>query len=146
MAVTSLESLKEFAQGAEVELPGFVEGEPFIARLRRPSLFQMAQDGTIPNPLLGAAAELFRGGVLDAAGDKENVKSTAEVLRIFARASLVEPTYEALEEMNLPLTDMQLMQIYNYGITGVDSLGRFRKEQKAQRRAKRGGGVPGAAE
>ena len=62
MAVTTLEQLKNYAGGSEVELPGFIAGEPLIVKLRRPSLMEMAQSGKIPNPLLSAVSELFQTG------------------------------------------------------------------------------------
>ncbi len=39
MAVTTIEELRKYADGSEVELPGFTPEQPFIVRLRRPSLW-----------------------------------------------------------------------------------------------------------
>lgn len=62
MAVTPISELREYAEGMEVELPGFVEEKPIVVKLRRPSMLLLAQEGVIPNPLLSAASELFRSG------------------------------------------------------------------------------------
>lgn len=126
MAVTPISELREYAEGMEIELPGFVEEKPFIARLRRPSLLLLAQEGTIPNPLLSAASELFRNGK---SSEKAGLKDMGELFRVIARAALISPTYEELEEAGLRLTDNQLLYIYSYSQTGVDALRRFREKQ-----------------
>ena len=59
--VTSLADLQVYAQGQVVELPGFFSEEPFVVRLRRPSLLALTKSGKIPNALLSAANELFTG-------------------------------------------------------------------------------------
>ena len=57
--VTSIEDLKNYASGTVVEMPPFAEGQPLIARLKRPSILGMAKQGKIPNTLLVKANELF---------------------------------------------------------------------------------------
>ena len=59
---TSIEELKRVAFGEVVELPGFVEGVPFYARLKRPSMLAMTKSGRIPNELLVEANKLFVNG------------------------------------------------------------------------------------
>ena len=49
MAVTTMDELKHYAEGTEVELSGFAEGQPFVVKLKRPSLMLLAQNGDIPN-------------------------------------------------------------------------------------------------
>ncbi len=66
MAVTTLDQLRKYSEGSEVELPGFYGQEPITVRLKRPSLMLLVQSGEIPNPLLNTAAELFQKGVNDA--------------------------------------------------------------------------------
>ena len=71
--VTSIEELKQYSNGTVVELPCFAEGQPFVARLKRPSLLGMVKQGKIPNTLLVRANELF---VQDGTGfdpDEENM-------------------------------------------------------------------------
>ncbi|WP_343248775.1 hypothetical protein [Diplocloster hominis] len=127
--VTSLQDLKRYAGGSEVELPGFLSEEPLIVKLRRPSLLHLAESGGIPNPLLATAAELFKNGTSGVMKDNESLIEMAKVMRCIAKAALVEPTYQEFEDAKINLTDTQLMYIYNYVQTGIDSLRMFRKEQ-----------------
>ena len=126
MAVTKISELKKYADGVEVELPGWEDGVPFIAKLRRPSMLTLASEGQIPNPLMSAAAKLFGEG-----GAKMDFQERAGLFLMMARASLVSPTWDELEEAGLSLTDSQLVYIYNYSQTGVDALRRFREKQES---------------
>ena len=61
MAAT-ISEIREAAGGVDVCVPGFSSNtETIMLKLKRPSLIDMAVTGKIPNPLLGAAAELFSG-------------------------------------------------------------------------------------
>ena len=126
MAVTSLENLKKLSEGQEVELPGW-DDEPFICKLKRPSLLGLVEGGQIPNPLLNAAYILFN----EAKTQKDflNLKDQKEILDIVARAAMVEPTYQQLKDIGLELTDLQLLDIYNFTQLGVRSLISFRTKQ-----------------
>lgn len=127
MSVTSIEQFKRYAGGSEVELPGFVSGETITVKLRRPSVMSMVADGKVPNPLMGIAAEMFNGGVNSTIHSADGMKNSADLLRIYAQAALVEPTYEELEKAGVQFTDGQLTAIYNYVMTGVDQVKRFRE-------------------
>lgn len=116
----------------EVALSGFAPGEPFIVRLRRPSLMRLAQEGEIPNQLLGSAATLFSEGAVRMMSDGEKFTELSETVLLLAKASLVEPTYEELEEAGIELTDSQLMDIYMYTQQGVRILDGFRKKQEPE--------------
>jgi hypothetical protein len=126
MAVTSLENLKKLSEGQEVELPGWDE-EPFICKLKRPSLLGLVEGGQIPNPLLNASYILFNGAKTQK--DVLNLKDQKEILDIVARAAMVEPTYQQLKDIGLELTDLQLLDIYNFTQLGVRSLISFRTKQ-----------------
>ena len=126
MAVTSVENLKKLSEGQEVELPGWDE-EPFICKLKRPSLLGLVEGGQIPNPLLNAAYILFNGAKTQK--DVLNLKDQKEILDIVARAAMVEPTYQQLKDIGLELTDLQLLDIYNFTQLGVRSLISFRTKQ-----------------
>ena len=139
--VSKIEDLKKFAGGSEVELPGFVSDKPFNVILKRPSLLDMAQAGVIPNPLLGIAAELFREGVTKSVSNGEKFKSMAQVLQCVAEMALVEPSYQELKEAGIQLTDMQLLHIYDYVQTGVNTLKLFREMQGANQDHKSGAGA-----
>ena len=134
MAVTSIEKLKKLSQGQEVELQGWDE-EPFVCVLKRPSLLGLVENGDIPNPLLHAAYILFNGS--NNPKDQVNLKEMNDLYRIIAKAAMVSPTYEQLEEIGLELTDMQLLEIYRFTQLGVKSLISFRTKQEDIKNTKR---------
>ena len=59
--ITSIADLQSYAGGSVIELPPFAQGQPFVARLRRPSLLMLMKNGKIPNTLLAKATQLFDG-------------------------------------------------------------------------------------
>ena len=126
MAVTSLDKLKELANGQEVELLGWGE-DAFVCKLKRPSLLGLVSTGQIPNPLLNSAHILFYGP--QTSKDVISMKDQRELLEIIAKAAMVEPTYEQLNVIGLELTDAQLNEIYNFTQAGVQALELFRKKQ-----------------
>jgi hypothetical protein len=127
--VTSIEDLKNYANGTVVEIPPFAEGQPLIARLKRPSILGMAKQGKIPNSLLVKANELFlqNGAGLDAE-EEDTMKQLYDVLDLIAKETLVEPTYEEIKSVGLELTDEQMMFLFNYSQQGVKALESFRTE------------------
>lgn len=127
--VTSIEDLKNYASGTIVEMPPFAEGQPLIARLKRPSILGMAKQGKIPNSLLVKANELFlqNGAGLDAE-EEDTMKQLYDVLDLIAKETLVEPTYEDIKSVGLELTDEQMMFLFNYSQQGVKALESFRTE------------------
>ena len=142
MAFLSGEKLTELAQGTEIELPGFAAEETISVRLRRPSLMLLAAEGKIPNTLLASVEDLFEKG------DKNTVpfKERGEIFRIVAMASLVSPSWEELQNAGVNLTDLQLLYIYNFSQTGVDTLRRFREKQRTEKLSGHGKDVPAAAQ
>lgn len=127
--VTTIEDLKEYKKGAMVRLPDFGEGQPFYARLKRPSLLGMIRQGTIPNTLLVKANELF---IQDGSGfdpdEQDGLKQMFDVLDLIAEQTFVEPTYQELKDNEIELTDEQMMFIFNYTQKGVQDLESFRPE------------------
>ena len=128
--VTSLATLEGYAKGDLVELPPFSEGQPFVARLKRPSLMVMVKQGKIPNSLLQSANELFTTG-LEGAFDEDNKEALSQLfdmMDLICEASFVEPTYAEIKSTGLELTDEQLMFIFSYSQRGVKALESFREE------------------
>lgn len=125
--VTDLKEIVKKAKGTEVELPGFDGNENITVLLRRPSLMQLASAGEIPNPLLATAASMFQQGIAKAPSDGTKFADMSRVMVIVARAALISPTMDELEENGIGLTDSQLVYIYNYVQSGVDVLRRFRE-------------------
>lgn len=126
--VTSLEQLKQYANGNIVRLPDFAEGQPFIARLKRPSILGMAKQGKIPNSLLVKTNELFvQSGSLDTE-ENSMMQEIYDVIDLIASETFVEPTYDEIKSTGIELTDEQMMFIFNYSQQGVKALESFRTE------------------
>lgn len=129
MKVTSIKDLREYAKGAVVELPEFAEGQPFVARLKRPSIMDMARSGKIPNALLVRANELFTNSAGLNPSEENMMSELMDVMEAIAAESFVEPTYQEIKESGITLTDQQLMAVFNYTQNGVKALENFRTEQ-----------------
>jgi hypothetical protein len=126
--VTSLEQLKQYANGNIVRLPDFAEGQPFVAKLKRPSILGMAKQGKIPNSLLVKTNELFvQSGSLDTE-ENSMMQEIYDVIDLIASETFVEPTYEEIKSTGIELTDEQMMFIFNYSQQGVKALESFRTE------------------
>lgn len=126
--VTTLHELQGYVGGKIVRLPDFAEGQPLVARVKRPSLLIMAKSGKIPNSLLGAAGELFTKG--GSGADTDNIRMLSDmydVCHLIAEASLIQPTLAEIEGVGLQLTDNQLMALFNYSQVGARALESFRE-------------------
>ena len=127
MEVTSIEELKKSAQGEIVELPPFSEDVPFVVKLRKPSLLGLAKGGKIPNTLLAIVEQLFHSrGALE----KANPSELYDIFTVMAKDAMVEPTYQELEAEGIELTDLQLLNIFNYTQMGARALEGFRKVKR----------------
>ena len=124
--VTTIYDLQEYSRGQIVKLPDFAEGQPFVARMRRPSLLVMAKKGKIPNKLLATATDLFNGGNSHNANNDSILSDTYDVCEAIAEAALVEPTMEEIKNAGLELSDNQLIAIFNYAQRGIEALNNFR--------------------
>lgn len=133
LKVTSLEELKKVVQGELVELPPFTDGTPFVARLKRPSMLALVQNGKIPNPLLTKANKLFSNGVPGVAhlgaDDPAMLGDLIKLLDVICQDAFVEPKYNDLKEAGIGLTDEQYMAVFSYTQNGVKSLENFRKQR-----------------
>ena len=126
--VTSISKLNEYAKGQLVELPSFGEGQPFFARLRRPSMLALAKNGKIPNSLLATANRMF-----DSSLDIKNenmLKDFYMVMETILEASFVEPTYQEIKDAGVQLSDDQMIFVFNYTQQGVKILDQFRPNGK----------------
>ena len=129
MNITSLMDLQSYAKGTVVRFPDFGDGQPFVARVRRPSMLVLAKQGKIPNSLLGTAGELFAKGGAGIDSDNQNMLGDMYgIMDIIATAALVEPSMEQIKSCGLELSDDQMMAIFNYAQVGVKALDSFRKE------------------
>lgn len=131
MNVTTLNDLRHYNEGVLVRFPDFAYGQPFVARVRRPSLLQMVSEGKIPNNLIIIANEIFNdGGNKIDKTDKDLLKKMFELTEVIAEATLVSPSLSEIKEAGITLTDEQLMALFSYCQVGVKSLESFRQEQK----------------
>lgn len=123
LKVTTMSKLSDYAKGELVELSGWNDSEPFVARLRRASLTGMIKAGKIPNPLIAAAQKLYEGPKSRA---QPSFEDTARVYRMVAEEALVEPSIEQIAAAGLELTERQTDEIYMYAIRGARALEQFR--------------------
>lgn len=126
--VTSISQLNEYAKGQLVELPSFGEGQPFFARLRRPSMLALAKSGKIPNSLLATANRMFDSS-LDTKSESM-LKDFYMVMETILEAAFVEPTYQEIKDAGVQLSDDQLIFVFNYTQQGVRALDQFRPNGK----------------
>jgi len=129
MHVTTVSDLQSYAAGTVVRFPDFGDGQPFVARVRRPSMLVLAKQGKIPNSLLTTAGQLFSkgGGGIDS--DNENMLGDMYgIMSVIATAALIQPSMEEIKNAGLELSDDQLMAIFNYTQTGIKALESFRQE------------------
>lgn len=126
--MTSIEAMKKLAGPVEVNLSGWDENE-ITVKLRKPSLYEMAASGRIPNPLLGTADAIFTAN--GAAISKAPMDEQYKVIRMVARAAMAEPTAEELDEAGIVLTDQQINEIYVFVIGGAAKLDTFRGIQRS---------------
>lgn len=129
MNITSVIDLQSYAAGTAVRFPDFAEGQPFVARVRRPSMLVLAKQGKIPNGLLNAAGQLFSkgGSGLDADDDKM-LSQMYDICEVVCEATLIQPTLAEIKGAGIELSDDQIMAIFNYTQTGIKALESFRKE------------------
>lgn len=129
LSITPINDLVKASGGTLIELPPFVEGQPFVAKLKRPSMLALVRSGKIPNALLSTANGLFTEGKLDSDNDKV-MSDLFDVLDVICEACFVEPSYEQLKVAGVSLTDDQLMFVFNYTQRGVSALNNFRSQLK----------------
>ena len=133
MQITSLEQLQAIKQTEIVELPSFEDGTPFVVEIKKPNMMQLLTSGKIPNTLLSVATEMFNGKTGQVMGkaseDIKTLKELVGMMEILAEASLVKPSYKDIKELNIQLTENQLMAILMYSQGGIKSLEKFRNQQ-----------------
>lgn len=128
---TNITQIASYKQGTIVELPPFADGQPFVARMVRPSMLALIKSGKIPNSLLNQATSLFANGTgaLNAGGKAAtNLNELFDVIDVIVNAALLEPTLDEIHSVDMELTDDQLMAIFSYTQRGVKALEQFRTE------------------
>lgn len=126
---TTLEQISTYKNGQVVELPPFADGQPFVARMCRPSMLALVKSGKIPNSLLNQATSLFANGsgALSTNGkNSTSINDLYEVIDVIVDAALLEPTLKDIRSVGMELTDDQLMAIFSYTQRGIKALEQFR--------------------
>lgn len=123
--ILSMEELREMATPI-IKIPNFDNTGTINVRVQRPRLMEMAKQGTIPNHLLGIAAEMV-GGKKDEKklSNKEILKQSALMMELYSNACLVEPKYSEFKDI---MTDEQGDAIFAYAMGEVSELDSFRKD------------------
>lgn len=132
LQVTSLEQLKKFAEGELIALTGFIEGEDFVVRVKRPSIVSLVKNADIPNTLLAKVSELFGLNNSKKKGKVDELKEFTQLLdlmTILAKECLIEPSVDDIESFGLTLTVEQLSEIFTYVQGGLKELEKFRMQQ-----------------
>ena len=132
MELTSIAQLQEYSKGQLVQLPPFAEGQEFVARLKRPSLFALAKAGKIPNELLTGANNLFSSGQRNknTSNDRDIVNEMCDMFDAVCEASFVSPTYQEIKDAGVELTDEQKSFVFEYSQQGIKALNNFRTESR----------------
>lgn len=130
MVPTSIHDLQSYTAGSVQRLPDFSTGQPFVARLKRPSMLVLAKSGKIPNSLLESATNIFANGSgsLSNGRSRSNIGELHDVLHVVCEAALLEPTLADIESVGLELSDDQMMAIFSYTQQGVEALKPFRNQ------------------
>lgn len=122
LKVTTKEDLEKARQAELVELPAFMDGTPFVAKLRRPSLLRMAQLGQIPDDLQPVIDKLLRGD------DDSPMELKARAFSLYASLAMEEPAFEAVEDV---IDSFQLATIWHWGVFGPAMMEPFRELREA---------------
>ena len=149
MTVPNIITADSFRQKAfrVIYIPGFTEGdEPIAIQIKSTGIMNMLANGKIPNTLLGKVTELFGAS---SSVQKDTVPSSiiteeqkseavaklsktdsgfqdmAELLKVFANNSMVQPSYEEVKDY---MTDEQLMAVFSAMYGEAQSLESFRKD------------------
>lgn len=130
LEVTPITTLKEYAKGELVEFPPFAEGQPFVARIKRPSMMVLMKTGKIPNSLMMTANALFTGDNSKSAMDEDFYREVLGIIEVIAEASFIEPSWKELQGEKIELTDEQYTFLFNYTQKGIKALEPFRGEQQ----------------
>lgn len=123
--ILNIEELKKMAMPI-IEIPNFDNTGTIKVRVQKPRLLTMAKEGKIPNHLLGVANELITGETSRKKEGSVKIKDVADMLELYCKACLVEPTYEEFKDI---ITDEQMFAIFDWGMDGIEELENFREDE-----------------
>ena len=125
MAVTSFDEILLATAAQELTISGFAPNTEITVQVRKPNFFSMLARGAVPNPLIPEMEKLFVRR--DRSGHAAPGEEFAKTLVFIAQQTLVEPSYEKLQENNIELTDDQLTEISLFATSGAENLRTFRE-------------------
>ena len=138
LKVTALEEIKKTATKVVSISDWSGEGEINV-RLRRIDLFNLIEQGKVPNELMGLAHKCATVSPAEFSKitneSADSLKNYFELLTCMAKAALVEPTYDQIVEAAGNLTHTQLSEIWTYCSHGVEILKLFRTRSTAYAQA-----------
>ncbi len=124
----SLEDIKKKAKGILVDIPDWEPGKMIKVRLRTIDITPLLMEsGTIPDQLSAEVAEMFDKEGKSSKTAPLNMEKMLPVLEAIAKESLVEPTYDEINEI-YPLTMTQKLAIFNFIVGGIEKMTPFRQE------------------
>lgn len=125
--ILSIKELREIAKPI-VYIPNFDNTGTIAVRLQKPNMINLAAQGKIPNHLLSTAAKMV--GLGETKKEKQSIedqiKEVAQMMELYCRACLVEPTYEEMKDI---LTEEQMEFIFDWAQGDIRSLEPFRKDE-----------------
>lgn len=127
--IISVAEIKEKANTI-IEIPDWSGEGEIRVKVRRISLLSFLEKGLLPNELLGVVHALVTKGMKGynpyQSESPEELQNFAAVVKAVAKAALVQPTYDEINEV-AELTSEQMTAIFVFCTAGVRSLSSFRK-------------------
>ena len=122
--ITTIEELKKHRY-LDVELPGWEVKDTFKCKLKRVDMIDLITKGKIPNPLIDSVIKIFQHTYQDPKEhDMESLKNMNDLLELFAKIVMVEPTFDEVEEA-IGLTYEQKLSLYLFAIGGPKAIEPF---------------------
>ena len=129
--IVSVDQFRSLAHRV-IPIPGFTQdAEPIYIQIKSTGIMNMLANGRIPNTLLGKVTELFgdtskvekdsiptegiteqqkKEALAKLSSTDSGLQDMAELLRVFASASMVQPSYDEVKDY---MTDDQLMAVFS---------------------------------
>ena len=107
----------------EIEIPGF-NNDIITIKVQRPRLRSLAEQGSIPNPLLGAVDSVLLG---KKKGSEPDVADLSRTVMLYCSVCMVEPSFDEVKDY---MTDDQMFAIWAWVNGRANKLSTFRNDKK----------------
>lgn len=124
--VLNIETLRSMAV-ITIDIPDFEGTGTIKVRVQKPRLMALAAQGKIPNMLMSVAAQAMGMGKRQVKNKEDVMKEMAQMMELYCKACLVEPTYEEFKDI---MTDEQMMAIFDWAMGDVKQLESFRTDKE----------------